>query len=138
MADRVSIQQAPTTLLSEVAKSIAIQSPVHLKQWLHASGRAFIVFDANDLVDGLPWPEGVDAMIQLCEAYRQQRCADVAEQTPCTRCARKPKVSPSCPECHGHGHTVRMKSDMMEPDELKKVVEFLMMQIRLADPNWSP
>jgi len=136
MAGRVSVQRAPSTLLREVADSIAIRSPAHLKQWLHASGRAFIVFDANDLVDGLPWPDGVDAMIQLVEAYRQHRCAEVAEEVPCKRCAKKP--SPSCPECRGNGHTFRMKSDMMEPDELKKVVEFLMMQIRLADPNWSP
>ncbi len=136
MAGRVGIQQAPPTLLREVADSIAIRSPAHLKQWLHASGRAFIIFDANDLVDGLPWPDGVDAMIQLCEAYRQQRCVDIAEERPCKRCGKKPVDS--CPECHGYGRTIRMKSDMLEPDEMKKVVEFLMLQIRLADPNWSP
>src|SRR4030042_3593069 len=45
----------------------------HLKRWLEASGRAWLVFNAIDLVDALSWPDGVDVLMQVVACYKDHR-----------------------------------------------------------------
>ncbi len=50
-----------------------MQSPEHLKRWLSASGRRFVTFKSDDLVDSLLFPEGHHYFQQLCILYGQYR-----------------------------------------------------------------
>ena len=59
----------------------AMADPGHLKAWLRASDREYLVLHAPSLVDALPWPQGVQALMQILEAYRSHRMA----QSPVTR-----------------------------------------------------
>jgi hypothetical protein len=106
-------QQGPKTLYQQLTENVALKDPDHLRRWLLASGREFIIFKSSDLVRALPWPDGVEMMIQLVEAYRQERAKEV-----------------------GHGTT--LKSDALELDELKEVVHFVLRKIHAAEPNWQP
>lgn len=56
-------------------ENVAITSPAHLKQWLEASGRKYIVLDAAHLVDSLAWPEGINELMAMIEAYKVHRLA---------------------------------------------------------------
>lgn len=54
----------------------AMTDPEHLKRWLDASGRRYIVLDSKDMVDAC-WGVGdaVDLFIQLLALYRDHRAA---------------------------------------------------------------
>ncbi len=62
-----------STELSEAQIRTALKSPEHLKEWMEKSGRRFLVMDGLELVDSLPWPEGVIALTQLLACYRDHR-----------------------------------------------------------------
>ena len=64
--------QQQETLAPEQERT-AIQSPEQLKRFLKASDRQFIIFAANDLVDSLPFPQGVQLFQSMVEFYRHQR-----------------------------------------------------------------
>lgn len=59
--------------LTDEAIRAAMQSPEQLKRWLRQSNRQYLIFDALDLVEALPWPAGVEALQQLIAAYRDHR-----------------------------------------------------------------
>lgn len=125
------------TLYTQVG-SAGIRSPNHLKQWLSASGRRYLLMPMDELVDALPWPEGIETLMGLIECFRQYRCARVVESRPCERCAARRDAVKSCTWCGGFGVYNRLGTDMLEPDELKAVVEFLVTQIRTTEPTWRP
>lgn len=52
---------------------VAMQSGSHLKRFLKASGREWLVLNALDLTDALPWPDGVELVQQAVSAYRDHR-----------------------------------------------------------------
>lgn len=52
---------------------VAVKTPDHLKQWLRETGRTTLIFNALDLVDALPWPSGVEALINIINCYQQHR-----------------------------------------------------------------
>jgi len=58
---------------SEAAMRVAMQSPEKLKTWLQASGRQWVVLNGPQLIDALPWPEGVQAFMHVVAAYRDHR-----------------------------------------------------------------
>lgn len=45
----------------------------HLKAWLMASDRQFLVLNTADLVDAMPFPDGVELVQQVIAAYSQHR-----------------------------------------------------------------
>lgn len=51
----------------------AIKDKEHLKRWLRAGDRQYLVIDAVEMVDALPWPDGVDSLMQLIDCYKQHR-----------------------------------------------------------------
>lgn len=117
-----------TTLLQEIAASTAMKSPEHLKQWLRATGRQFIVLRADDLVDALPWPHGVDSLMLLIEAYRQERLTRIVEWAPCPRAAAHMGFGAHgiCPMCKNQGQVpARTKDDRLESDEIDAAIAFL-------------
>ena len=50
-------------------------SPEHMKRYLEAAGKKFLILNALDLVDALSWPEGVEVSQQLVSGYRDHRQA---------------------------------------------------------------
>lgn len=118
------------TLQQELESSTAIQSPAHLKRWLEQSGRRFLIMRTDDLVDALPWPHGVDALIQIVEAYRQHRLTQPVEHGPCPHLARHEAVKQEykgvCPLCRNKNEVVtRSKDDRLELDEIRDARAFL-------------
>lgn len=136
MNSKVAVFDQSPAELTRAAERTAMASPTQLKQWLIASGRRYIIFDSDDLVDALPWPGGVEALTQVVECYRQHRCVDIAEEGPCPSC--NGALSGDCMACNGVGIERRYKSDVLELDEMKAVVAYLVERIRKTDPNWSP
>jgi len=53
--------------------NIAIKDPEHLKRWLVANDLKYLAFDATQMVDALPFPEGTQALQQILDCYAQHR-----------------------------------------------------------------
>ena len=51
----------------------ALKDPKHLKRWLDATDRRWLVLSGMDLVDALPWPDGAAALMQVIACYRDHR-----------------------------------------------------------------
>lgn len=60
---------------SEARIRVAMKDPDHMKGWMHASGRRWLVLNGDHLVDSLPWPDGVEAFMQVIACYRDHRAA---------------------------------------------------------------
>lgn len=57
----------------EAMKRVSLKTPEALKTWLAASGRRWLIFDSLDLVDSLPWPGGVETLMQITTGYDDHR-----------------------------------------------------------------
>lgn len=124
----MSKTKMPKTILQQ--SSVAMQSPAHLKQWLRETGRSFVIFKSEDLIDALPWPEGVETVIALVEGYRQHRLTIPVETAPCPKAAGH-RQGAVCDVCRNTGEViVRGKTDRLEPDEVEEAITFLQTLIR--------
>ena len=122
---KVRRSNIPETLHQQLSSNTAIQSPEHLKRWLQETGRRYLVLRTDDLVDALPWPDGVDALIQVLEAYRQQRLAQPVEHGPCPQ-LKIHRPGYACTLCRNTGEVViRSKDDILEDDERQDAIAFL-------------
>ena len=108
------------TGLSEEEVRTAMASPEHLVRWLNATGRKFLVFDASDMVRALPWPDGVDYLIQIIAAYRDYRRT---KETGYLRLERD--------ETGTEVKVAMMKSDALTFDELVNCIEW--MQVKASE-----
>lgn len=88
---------------------VAQTDPQALKRWLLASGRKYLVFNAEDLVDALRWPEGHQVLQQLIEAYRNHR------QTKFTQRVERQKTLEGIVEVHV------AKGEALEPEEQREL-----------------
>jgi hypothetical protein len=116
----------------------AIKDPGHLKRWLIESKRQWVMLKSEDLVDALPWPDGVDILMQVIEAYRQHRVGVPVDYAPCPKLKvhQKGRV---CELCSNAGEViVRSKSDLLEVDEMKEACVWLINQILEKDKSWNP
>ncbi len=115
MTEKLSVEQIRT----------AIKDPKHLKQWLAETDRKFLIFDTADLIDGLPWPDGVDALLQIIAAYRDQRRTIPSGRT----------------EVQKHqGHNINvalMKDENLEIEEIDRAIRDLIGQATNLDRSWS-
>lgn len=105
---------------------VAISSPEHLKRWLRDTDRRWLIFDALELVDSLPFPSGVDSLIQLIACYRDHRRAiptgrTELQENPATGASIEVPVT---------------KGEALEVDELDQVIRYLAALIRKRDPAW--
>jgi len=98
---------------------VSINSPEKLKEFLEASGRLWLVFNARHLVESLPWPEGVNSFMQIIDCYRDHRrvipTGDLDAQT-------------QLPITHGETLTI---------EELDRCIRYLIEQASKLDPNWK-
>ena len=118
----------------------AIKDPAHLKRWLLETGRAWVVLKTGDLIDALPWPAGVDALMQIIEAYRQHRAGVPVEYAACPKLKLSGHGKNSvCDICTNRNQIVtRSKTDVLELDEMKEAAVWLVNQIRERDSLWNP
>lgn len=125
-----------TETFQDAIRRVAVTTPQHLKKWLSATKRDFIILKAPDLIDALPWPDGVDAFMLILEGYRQYRLSLPVDHAPCPRPHTPGKV---CAFCRNTGVVVaRTKNDVLELDEMKDAVQWLLHQIREKDSDWTP
>ena len=104
---------AEEALRAEREEAVAMASPDHLKEWLIKSKRRYLVIDAIELVDSLPWPEGVEALMQIINVYRQHRAGIPTGNTEVI-----------------DGATVAiMKGEGLEPSEIMEAIDFLRAQV---------
>lgn len=105
---------------------IAIQSPEHLAKWAKETGRQWMVFKTQDLIDALTFPEGHEILIQIIGAYQGHRMA-------------QPSGDYEMVE-NVDGEMVRvpiMKDSNLTKTELDRCIRFLIGRITSIDPKWS-
>lgn len=77
-------------------------------------------------------------MTQIVECYRQHRATVAAEDRPCPECNGECDGPGSCRTCNGAGIERRFKTDVLEPEEMKLAVKWLLEQIHETEPEWRP
>ena len=106
---------------------VSIKDPEHLKRWLDESGRRWLVFDAIDMVDALPFPDGLNSLIQIIACYRDHRSIK-----PSGRVEKQ-----ADPTLGNEVDVPIMKTDVLEPDEIDRAIRFLVGQITELVPDWD-
>jgi len=122
LAPGLSLQEQSERLLR-----VAIKDADHLKAWLEKSGRRWLVFNALELVDALPFPDGVDTLIQLIACYRDYRSV---QPTGRVEAIKEPTLG-------GTVHAPVYKGETLEVEELDRAIRYLIRQITDVDPEWS-
>jgi hypothetical protein len=123
------------TTLQEIDR-VAVNNPEQLKRWLQETNRVFVLLKSTDLVDALPWPDGVSALIHIIECYRQHRITIPVEYAPCPKLPHRKSM---CELCKNTGEVVaRNKDQILEVDEMKEAVIWLINQIHEKHPTWNP
>jgi hypothetical protein len=127
-----------TNAVGDVAKALnaeqvrtAMKSPEHLARWLEATNRKWVVLNSADLVKALPWPSGVEALMQIIAAYRDERSAQWTGRTSRfsgTNAITGEKVDTDIKI---------MKTDRLEIEELDRAIRYLMNLALELDPNWT-
>ncbi|OGO08158.1 MAG: hypothetical protein A2Y61_00300 [Chloroflexi bacterium RBG_13_60_13] len=111
----------------EAITRVSMKDKSHLKRWLEASGRAWLVFNAIDLVDALSWPDGVDVLMQVVACYKDHRAGIETGRF-------EEQVDPTL------GKMVRVpiyKGEPLEVEELTRAIRALVGQIKEKDPTWT-
>lgn len=111
---------------SEAAMRVAMQSPQQLRKWLHESGRRWLVFDALELVEALPWPHGVQNLIDTIACYRDHRAA-IPSTTGAMVEQKDPHADPSKPRMIQVPVT---KPETLESAELEQCIAYLQSLVR--------
>lgn len=117
----------PRVRLSHAAMATAMKSPQHLKQWLDASGRRWLVFSGHDLIESLTYPEGHEMLMLIVAAYRDYRRTietGVIEEMVHPDTRQKVAVPLT-------------KGELLETDELDRAIRYLVAQMYERNPSWS-
>jgi len=105
----------------------AMKDPGHLKQWLRESGHQWLVLRTDDLVDALPWPGGVETLIDLVNCYTDHRRTIDSGR----REFQKEPLTNKRVEVVVH------KDQTLELEELDRCIRWLAAQAYELDPNWD-
>jgi len=120
----------PQMLAQELAAAqmrVAMKSVEHLCEWLEASNRRWLVFDALELVKSLPWPNGVEALMQIIACYRDHRAAQASGRTEELKHSLTGELS----------KVPIMKGDQLEIEELDRAIRYLIGIASTKDTTWS-
>lgn len=112
--------------LVEARERISIKDPGHLKRWLDATGRRYLIFDALDLVDALSWPSGVDSLMGLVAAYDGHRRS--------LETGRHERVID--PTLGKEIEVPVFKTEVLELEELDRCIRFLIKLAKEKDGSW--
>lgn len=105
----------------------AMKDPEHLKRWLRASGHGWLVMNTTELIDALPWPGGVETLMEIIHVYGEHRRTIDSGR----REIQKEPVTGTDVEVVIH------KDDLLEVEELDRAIRFLTAQIYEKKPDWS-
>ena len=120
--EEISVEEQAQRLLN-----VSIKTPQHLKAWLEESNRRWLVFDAVELVEALPWPGGVDTLIQIIGCYRDHRSTQPSG-----------RVHIEIEPIKGREVEVPvMKTDTLEVEELDRAIRYLVGLITEKDSKWT-
>lgn len=117
---------SPDERIEAIAR-VSMQDKGHLKRWLRATERTWMVFNAIELVDALRWPDGIDALMQIIACYRDHRASIPSGRSE----VQVDSVS---------GKEVRVdlcKTETFEVEELDCVVRALIKRIKERKPEWN-
>ena len=117
----------PQVILSEAAIATAMKSPDHLKAWLDASGRRWLVFNGIDLIDSLTFPEGHNMFALIVAAYRDHR------RTIPTGATEKMMN----PDTKVEVEVPLTKGETLELEELDRAIRYLVAQMYQRKPDWK-
>lgn len=112
--------------IQEAKDRVAMKSFDHLRRWLEASHRGFIVFVTGDLLSALPQAQDAELVQQLIALYRMHRNGiryDVRSEVDETT-----------------GETISVdvtKDDRLTLAEKDRLVRELVADLKDADPAWS-
>jgi len=115
------------TDIKQALENISIKSPEHLKKWLIASGRRWLVFDGVDLINSLDYPAGVLSLMQIINSYQAYRSSKMSN--------RIEKIEH--PLTHEIIETALPKCDVLELEELDRCVRYLIGLASTKDINWN-
>lgn len=104
-----------------IRERVAQTSQDSLKRWLVASGRKYIIFNAEDLVDALNWPDGHRGFQHVVEAYRDYRRTKESNREERQRTLEGIEVPIKL-----------MKDEVLEPDEKRELWEQLGKELGLV------
>ena len=120
--EKITLEEQAQRLLN-----VSIKDPAHLKRWLQETGRTWLVLDSLELVDALPFPDGLDTLIQIIACYRDHRNA-----------IPNGKVEKQLDPIKGKEVDVPlMKTENLEVFELDRAIRFLISQITELEPSWN-
>jgi len=110
----------------EALNRVSIQTKDHLIKWLIATDRAWLIFNAKDLVDSLPFPEGVEDFMRTVNAYAQYRNSTKTGQT-------FEVIDPITDE---KILAPKLVGELLEKDELDRAIRYLVGLITEINPKW--
>ena len=108
-------------------QNVAMKSPEHMLEWLEKSGRKWLVLRSDHLVKALPWPDGVEFLIQILHAYRHHRLTIPSGRT---EIQKDPITNMSI-------EIPVMLGETLEIEELDRAIRHLITQATQKDPTWS-
>ena len=111
----------------EALARVSMRSKAHLKKWLQASGKTWMVFNSLELVDSLKWPDGIDLLMQLIACYRNHR-----------RSIETGRFETQMdPTLHKEVEVPICKGEALEVEELDLAIRELVSKIKEKDPLWT-
>lgn len=113
--------------LSEAQMRVAMTSPSHMKAWLEKSGRRWLVLNGMHLVEALPWPAGVDALMQVIACYRDHRAVLETGEV-------KTEVDPRTKE---QVEVMVYHPETLTFTELDRAIRYMVQLITDLDPSWK-
>lgn len=99
---------------------VAQTSQEALKKWMVASGRKYMILNAEDFIDALNWPEDHQIWQRFIDAYRDHRRTKLKAEGDRQMALGNEAVPMS-----------RYKGEVLEPEEKKELWEQLGSELRL-------
>jgi len=113
--------------MSQRILNISLRDKNHLKDWLEQTNRKWLIFNARDLIDALPFPEGIDDLMRVIACYRERR-----RQIPSARVLKQRD-----PTLGKKIDVPLMKDEQLEIDEWDRLIRYCIRVITELDPKWN-
>jgi len=122
MSERKPVELPEVRQLSEIERSearmkTAMQNKAHCLAWLEGTGRKYVIFRSDHLVESFVWPEHGRMLQILIAGYRDHRAA-----------IEHHKDRDGLPVCFG---------ETLEVEEIDRAIRYLIGEITAKDPTWK-
>lgn len=110
---------------------VSMKSKEHMIRWLEETGRRYLLLDAKDLVDALPFPDGCEALQVILRYYADHRASLPTGKSELTEIHDAKTGQPMKVELP------TFKSEVLEVVELDRAIRYLINQASQRDPTWD-